>query len=299
VQVFLAMGGNFLSAAPDTDATAAALRKTRLTAHISTKLNRSHLVHGQWALILPCLGRTEFDRQASGNQFVTVENSMGVVHQSHGGLEPASSTLLSEVAIVCELAKATLGEDWSGFTANYDTIRDHISRVVPGFENFNARVHHPGGFYLPNAARERRFETATGKANFTVYPISFWSLPEGCLLLMTVRSHDQYNTTIYGLDDRYRGIKHGRRVVFLSAAELARRGLKSGEWVDLVSVYDDGERIAPRFLTVEYPIPPGCAAAYFPEANVLVPLHKTAKRSNTPISKSVIIQIRKARDSRP
>ncbi|MGC4043663.1 MAG: FdhF/YdeP family oxidoreductase [Armatimonas sp.] len=293
VQVLVAMGGNFLSATPDTDATAAALRKTRLTVHISTKLNRAHVVHGRAALILPCLGRTEADLQATGAQFVTVENSMGVVHQSHGQLKPASEYLLSEVAIVCGLAKAVLGEDWSGFAANYDTIRDHISRVVPGFEDFNERVRHPGGFYLPNAARDGTYNTPTGKANFITHPIPDWTLPEGHLILMTIRSHDQYNTTIYGLDDRYRGIHHGRRVVFLNENELAARGLKAGEWVDLISVYEDGERIAHRFLTVAYAIPPGCAAAYFPEANVLVPLHKTAKKSNTPVSKSIVIKLRK------
>jgi molybdopterin-dependent oxidoreductase alpha subunit len=288
VRVFLAMGGNFLSASPDTDATAHALRQTTLTAHISTKLNRSHLVHGTQALILPCLGRTELDRQ----QFVTVENSMGVVHASRGGLAPASPELLSEVAIVCRLARATLGEDWSAFESSYDAIRERIARVVPGFEDFNRRVRRPGGFYLPNAAKERQFHTPTGRANFTVHSLPVWDLPDDCLLLMTIRSHDQYNTTIYGNDDRYRGIHDGRRVVFLNAGDLKKRGLKTGDHVDLVSVYEDGERVAPRFLVVAYPIPPRCAAAYFPEANVLVPLHKTARKSGTPISKSIVIRLR-------
>lgn len=297
-KVFFALGGNFLSATPDTAATAAALRNCRLTAHVSIKLNRSHLVTGRTALILPCLGRTEIDRQASGPQFVTTENSMGVVQKSEGRLPPASPHLLSEPMIVARLAVATLGNrsrvDWLGLAADYDRIRDHIARVVPGCEDYNRRVRQPGGFYLPNGPRERRFPTDTGKARFTVNPLPEQRLEPGQLLLMTVRSHDQFNTTVYGLDDRYRGIYGGRRVVFLNPEDVRERGLGSGDLVDLVSHFRGQTRVAPGFRVVEYDIPRGCAAAYFPEANVLVPLDSTAAVSNTPTSKHIVITVRRA-----
>jgi molybdopterin-dependent oxidoreductase alpha subunit len=296
-KVFLAMGGNFVSASPDTDVTEAAMRKARLTVHVSTKLNRSHTVTGARALILPTLGRTEKDRQAGGDQFVTVEDSMGMVHASHGGLAPASPHLLSEPAIVTRLARAVLGEQhlvpWADFERDYDLVRDRIARVVPGFTEFNTRVRRPGGFTLPHAPRDSRtFPTATGKANFTTAPVAYPEVPEGRLLLQTLRSHDQYNTTIYGLDDRYRGIKGGRRVVMVHPDDAATAGLADGDYADLVSEWTDGtERRAEGFRVVHYPTPRGCAAAYYPETNVLVPLDHTADTSNTPASKSVVIRL--------
>ncbi|EME97169.1 FdhF/YdeP family oxidoreductase [Streptomyces mobaraensis NBRC 13819 = DSM 40847] len=296
-KVFLAMGGNFVSATPDTDVTEAAVRRARLTVHVSTKLNRSHVITGARALILPTLGRTERDRQRGGDQFVTVEDSMGMVHASRGRLDPASPHLLSEPAIVCRLARAVLGTasttPWERFEEDYGTIRDRIARVIPGFEDFNARVSRPGGFTLPHAPRDSRtFPTTTGKANFTAAPMEYPHVPEGRLLLQTIRSHDQYNTTIYGLDDRYRGIKNGRRVVLLHPDDARDHGLADGAYADLVSEWTDGtERRAPGFRVVHYPTARGCAAAYYPETNVLVPLDHTADQSNTPASKSVIIRL--------
>ncbi|MFD5730651.1 FdhF/YdeP family oxidoreductase [Streptomyces sp. NPDC058368] len=295
-KVFFAMGGNFVAATPDTDVTEAAMRNARLTVHVSTKLNRSHAVTGARALILPTLGRTDKDVQAGGKQFVTVEDSMSKVHASRGNLTPASPHLLSEPAIVARLARAVLGPEsatpWEEFEKDYATIRDRISRVVPGFENFNARIAHPGGFTLPHGPRDsRRFPTATGKANFTAAPVEFPELPEGRLLLQTLRSHDQYNTTIYGLDDRYRGIKGGRRVVLVHPEDAEALGLPDGSYTDLVSEWKDGvERRAPGFRVVHYPTARGCAAAYYPETNVLVPLDSTADTSNTPASKSVVVR---------
>ncbi|MEE6265782.1 FdhF/YdeP family oxidoreductase [Streptomyces diastatochromogenes] len=299
-KVFFAMGGNFVSATPDTDVTEAAVRRARLTVHVSTKLNRSHAVTGARALILPTLGRTERDRQASGDQFVTVEDSMGMVHASRGRLEPAGPRLLSEPAIVARLARRVLGDrsstPWEDFEQDYATIRDRIARVIPGFEDFNAKVAHPGGFALPHAPRDSRsFPTATGKANFTAAPVEFPTAPEGRLLLQTLRSHDQYNTTIYGLDDRYRGIKNGRRVVLVNPDDADRLGFADGAYADLVSEWTDGsERRAPGFRVVHYPTARGCAAAYYPETNVLVPLDHTADASNTPASKSVVVRLEAA-----
>ncbi|MFD4632139.1 FdhF/YdeP family oxidoreductase [Streptomyces sp. NPDC058284] len=296
-KVFFAMGGNFVAASPDTEVTEAAMRKARLTVHVSTKLNRSHAVTGARALILPTLGRTERDVQGSGEQFVTVEDSMGMVHASRGRLKPASKQLLSEPAIVCRLARRVLGSashtPWEEFEKDYATVRDRIARVIPGFEDFNTKVAHPGGFALPHAPRdERRFPTATGKANFTAAPVEYPALPEGRLLLQTLRSHDQYNTTIYGLDDRYRGIKNGRRVVLVNPDDAADLGLAEGTYADLVSEWRDGvERRAPGFRIVHYPTARGCAAAYYPETNVLVPLDATADTSNTPASKSVVVRL--------
>ncbi len=294
-KVFFAMGGNFLSATPDTRFTAQALHNCSLTCHVSTKLHRGHLVTGGRALILPCLGRTERDTQLAGDQFVTVENSMGVVSASRGKLEPASPQLKSEPAIVCELARAVLGErskvNWEEMAHNYDHTRDKIERVVPGFENFNQRAKSPNGFYLPNAAKERVWNTPNGKANFFTTPINEWHLEPDQLLMMTIRSHDQYNTTIYGLDDRYRGVYNERRVVYLHADDIQSRGLKAGDVVNLKSHFNGEERAAPKFIVVEYPIPRGCAATYFPEANVLVPVKSVAEHSNTPTSKSVVITV--------
>ncbi|MFE9842995.1 FdhF/YdeP family oxidoreductase [Streptomyces goshikiensis] len=299
-KVLFAMGGNFVGATPDTTVTEAAIRRASLTVHVSTKLNRSHAVTGRRALILPTLGRTDKDVQAAGKQFVTVEDSMGMVHASRGNLAPASPHLLSEPAIVARMARAVLGAGsatpWEEFERDYATIRDRISRVVPGFEDFNARAARPEGFRLPHAPRdERRFPTKTGKANFTGAPVEYPRVPEGRLLLQTLRSHDQYNTTIYGLDDRYRGITGGRRVVMVNPEDAAELGLADGSYTDLVSEWRDGvERRAPGFRVVHYPTARGCAAAYYPETNVLVPLDSTADTSNTPASKSVVVRFEPA-----
>jgi molybdopterin-dependent oxidoreductase alpha subunit len=291
-KVFFALGGNFLSAAPDTEYTAAALRNARLTAHVSTKLNRAHLVAGGTALILPCLGRTEDDR----SRFVTTENSMGVVQMSRGRMRPASAQLLAEPEIVARLAQATLGARskvrWSWLAADYDRIRDLISRVIPGTEGYNERVRQPGGFYLPNDPREGRFTTPTGKAKFTVHPLPRHELRRSELLMMTVRSHDQYNTTIYGLEDRYRGLSGDRRVVLVNRDDLRELGLENGQTVDITSHFQGETRTARRFTAVEYDIPRGCACTYFPEANALVPARHVAHTSNTPASKSVVITLR-------
>jgi molybdopterin-dependent oxidoreductase alpha subunit len=295
VDVFVAMGGNFVAAAPDTEATIDALTRCRLTVQISTKLNRSHATTGAAALILPCLGRTERDLTGGHAQIVTVEDSMSMVHASRGSNEPASPQLLSEVAIVCQLARKALGDgrsvDWGAMERDYDVIRDHIEAVVPGFDDFNARIRR-GGFTLPHPPRDARsFPTATGVARLTVNTFQAIDVPPGRLLLQTMRSHDQYNTTIYGLDDRYRGIKQGRRVVFCNARDLAELGYADGDHVDIVSEWTDGlDRRATRFRIVEYPVAAGTCAAYFPEANVLVPLDSVADGSNTPTSKSVVVR---------
>jgi molybdopterin-dependent oxidoreductase alpha subunit len=297
VDVFVALGGNFAVATPDTDVTEAAVAKCALTVHVATKLNRSHLCHGREALILPCLGRTEVDVRSGVEQFVTVEDSMSMVHSSRGRLAPGSPHLRSEVAIVTALGHALFGDDvgWLQMGADYTQIRKHIENVVPGFHAFEQRVQAPGGFVLPNGPRDSRtFNTDTGHARFTVNPPDAVDVPAGHLLLQTVRSHDQFNTTVYGLDDRYRGIKGGRRVVFVNIDDLRDRGLRDGDLVDLVSVWSDGERRAAAFRAVEYATPRGCAAAYFPEANVLVPLDSTAEGSNTPTSKSVVIRLEPA-----
>ena len=301
VRVFMGLGGNFVAATPDTAVTEAGMRGCRLTIQVSTKLNRSHAVTGRAALILPCLGRTERDEQSGGAQFVTVEDSMSMVHASRGRLAPASKQLRSEVSIVTGLARELFGAedsiDWPTLSASYDLIRDHVSRVVPGFTDFNTRVRTPDGFQLPHGPRDSRtFPTTTGKANFTVNDLDILRVPEGSLLLQTVRSHDQYNTTIYGLDDRYRGIKQGRRVVFVNPDDLAELGLSDAQTVDLVSQWTDGvARRAPGFRIVGYPTAKGCAAAYFPETNVLVPLDSTAETSNTPTSKSVVVRLEPTR----
>ncbi|WP_434448942.1 FdhF/YdeP family oxidoreductase [Lentzea sp. E54] len=300
-KVFIAMGGNFVSATPDTPVTEKALEQCSLTVHVSTKLNRSHVVHGKTALILPALGRTESDVQHSGEQFVTVEDSMSVVHRSRGRLKPASDQLLSEVSIVCRLARKTLGAShpvaWEEFEKDYDVIREHISRVVPGCTDYNTRVRQPDGFVLPHPPRDsREFATATGKANFTANEMTVIEVPEGRLLMQTLRSHDQYNTTIYGLDDRYRGVKDGRRVVFVNPADIAALGFTDGQMVNIVSEWKDDptgvvERRADAFRIVSYPTARGCVATYFPEANPLVPLDSKADISGTPTSKSVIVRL--------
>ncbi|MGC0335437.1 FdhF/YdeP family oxidoreductase [Streptomyces sp. SLBN-8D4] len=301
VKVFLALAGNFVRAAPDSEVTEEAMRSCRLTAHISTKLNRSHTVCGDTALILPTLGRTERDVQADGEQFVTVENSMSEVHTSQGRLEPASHLLLSEVAILCRLARRTLGGKpdipWDRFEGDYGTIRDRISRIVPGFHDFNARVTRPGGFQLPNPVNEGVFNTSVGKALFTRNERVVPKAPEGHLLLQTLRSHDQWNTIPYSLDDRYRGIHGSRHVVLVNPADLPGLGLAQGDQVDLVSVWADGtERRARNFEVVPYPAAQGSAAAYYPETNVLVPLDSVADISNQPTSKGIVVRLEPTSD---
>ncbi|QHE69463.1 FdhF/YdeP family oxidoreductase [Rhodococcus sp. WAY2] len=299
--VFMAMGGNFVSATPDTDVTEAALRNCSLTVQVSTKLNRSHLVHGRTALILPSLGRTDKDVQATGKQFVTVEDSMSMVHRSRGSLTPSSIHMRSEVAIVCGIAETLFGPGhpvpWTSFTADYDLIRDAISRVVPGFDGFNTKVRQKEGFGLPHPPRDSRtFQTETGKANFAVNDLVWLPVPPGRLMLQTMRSHDQYNTTIYGLDDRYRGVKGGRRVLFVNTRDIEKLGYRDGDHVDLISEWKNRsgnveERRADNFRLVAYPTPVGNAAAYYPETNPLIPLDHVADKSNTPVSKAILIRL--------
>ncbi len=294
VKVFIGLGGNFLSATPDTAYTAKALNRCSMTVQVSTKLNRSHLITGEHALILPCLGRTEIDLQQNKPQFVTVENSMGIVHSSEGHLTPASKDLKSEPAIIAGLAKATLGVNWEGYIANYDEIRDRISRVIPGFENFNHKVRKPGGFVLPHAVRDRKeFFTPSKRAIFTVHSIPHLEVAAGQFIMATIRSHDQYNTTIYGMEDRYRGIHQGRRVVLMNIEDMKEQNLSEGEPVDLISHFRGVKRRAKNFRIVTYEIPRGCVASYFPETNVLIPIDSFAEGSQTPTSKSVIISLEK------
>lgn len=296
-KILIAMGGNFLSASPDTNYTAEALRKCRLTVHVSTKLNRSHLIHGGEALILPCLSRSDKDVIDGVEQFVSTENSTSVVQSSKGVLKPVSKELLSEPVIVCRLAKATLGNrskvNWEKYSKNYDTIRDDIERTIPGFENYNERIRKHGGFYLPNCNREGRFDTSSSKAKFNISTFKGLEMKDDELMMMTIRSHDQFNTTIYGLNDRYRGIYNERRVILMSKIDICKRDLKNGDVVDLYNYHDGIERAALKFITVEYQIPEGCAATYFPEANVLVPVTSVAEKSNTPTSKQVIVKVKK------
>ncbi len=294
--VFFAMGGNFAAASPDTDEVSKALANCDLTVQVITKLNRTALTPGKTSIILPCLGRSEIDIQAGGEQFVSTESTMLNVQMSKGVFEPVSEHLRSEPWIVCELAKAVLGGrstvDWAGMAANYDLIRDAISRVVPGCENYNERIRVKGGFYMPNPPRERKFSTAAGKALFKASRLNTIDLPPGRLMLTTIRSHDQFNTTIYGLDDRYRGIDGHRRVIFMNAADIEKYGLTPGQSVDITSYFGDREREVRGFTVVKYEIPVDCAAAYFPEANPLIPLESVAKRSFTPTSKCVVISVR-------
>lgn len=294
-KVFVAMGGNFLSATPDTEFTAKALQNCDLTVQISTKLNRSHLIHGKAALILPTLGRTDLDLQADGEQFVTVEDSMGVVHSSKGILEPISEHLLSEPAIVAGIAKATLAKtnlDWDKLVANYDNTRDLIEKTIAGFENYNHRVRQDGGFYLPNLPRERKFGTDTAKAKFSINKLESIQLLDNEYLMMTIRSHDQFNTTIYGLDDRYRGIYNERRIIMMNETDMTEAKLEKYQVVNLYNYHGGVERVAEKFIVVPYNIPRKCVATYFPEANVLVPIDSFADISKTPTSKSVVITIK-------
>lgn len=297
-QFFMALGGNFVQAAPDTEVTAKALRSAAMTVQVSTKLNRSHLECGDTALILPTMGRTEKHVSPAGEQFVTVEDSMSAVHASRGVLPPVSPHVRSEVAIVAGLAEATIGDrhgiDWPAMAIDHHIIREHISRVVPGCEEYNHNVDRPGGFVMPHPPRDSRtFETASGKGEFAASPIELLHVPEGHLVLQTLRSHDQFNTTIYGLSDRYRGIEDGRRVVFVHPDDITALGFTAGDLVDLVAHWegDDVTRVARRFRIVSYDTPRGSAAAYYPETNPLVPLDSTAIGSNTPTSKSVMVRL--------
>ncbi|PJI48223.1 MAG: CbbBc protein [Pseudomonas sp.] len=306
-KVFIGLGGNFAQATPDSPRTHQALQSCALTVQISTKLNRSHLTVGGDALILPCLGRTDIDRQAEGPQAVTVEDSFSMIHASFGQLEPSSKLMRSEPAIIAGIAKATLGNhpvDWDAMIAHYDRIRDLIADTIPGFTDFNRRVAHPGGFHLGNSAGSRRWTTASGKANFHRHPLPADLLHakiretgrEPHLILQTLRSHDQYNTTIYGLDDRYRGVRGQREVVFANEADIRRLGFEPGEKVDLVSLWSDGvDRRVSGFTLLAYDIPAGQAAAYYPETNPLVPLDSHGVGSHTPTSKFVAIRFEKAR----
>jgi molybdopterin-dependent oxidoreductase alpha subunit len=302
IRFFMAVGGNLVGAISDTQAAEAAMHGAEMTVQVSTKLNRSHAVVGDEALILPTMGRTEIDRQATGVQFVSVEDTVCAVHPSWGTLAPVAPGLLSEVAIISRLARAVLGTrvgvDWVGFERDYDLIREHISHVVAGCADYNVKIRREGGFLLPNGPRDSRtFPTPTGKAMLTVNDLEYLDRPEGTLILQTLRSHDQFNTTIYGHDDRYRGIKKGRHVVFVNPNDLVSLGLVDEQLVDVHGVYDDGlDRVLRGFRVVSYPTARGCAAAYYPEANVLVPLGQVAEGSNTPVSKAVIVRLEPARD---
>ncbi|MCO5947792.1 FdhF/YdeP family oxidoreductase [Mucilaginibacter flavidus] len=299
LKVFFAMGGNFLSATPDTAYTAEGLRKMKLTVNVSTKLNRGHLVHGEESIILPTLARSDKDVVGGEVQFITCENSMGVIQSSKGVLSPISDNLMSENKIVCELAKVTLGSksvvNWDRFAKSYDAVRDDIEKVIPGFDDYNERVRKPGGFYLPNAAREGKFETKEfgNKVPFTISELPDHKLAVDEYIMTTIRSHDQFNTTIYGLNDRYRGIHNERRIIFMNRNDIQKAGFKEGEKVDLFNYHGDKERVARLFVIIPYNIPEGNTATYYPETNVLVPIDSVAEKSNTPTSKLVIIKIKK------
>ncbi|WP_027137329.1 FdhF/YdeP family oxidoreductase [Gaetbulibacter saemankumensis] len=296
-KVFFGLGGNFISAVPDTLYAAEAMSNCNLTVHVSTKLNRSHLVTGKEALILPCLGRSEKDYQKTGLQIQSVENSMGVVTSTKGVLEPCSDKLLSEVAVVCGIAHATLGSsskvNWLAYRDNYKLVRDDIAEVVTGFEDYNNRLYNPSGFYLPNGARFRKFNTSTRKANFSINKLPEWKLKNEELIMMTIRSHDQFNTTIYGLNDRYRGIFNERRIIFMNRDDMKMRNLEAEEVVRLKSIFKGVTREAHNFKVIPYDIPKNCCATYFPESNILVPLDSFAHTAKTPASKSVIITVHK------
>jgi len=299
VNVFFSMGGNFLSATPDTTYTAQALRKLKLSVCVSTKLNRSHLVHGEEALILPTLSRSDLDLVNGEVQFISTESSMGIVQSSKGVLKPVSDKLMNETQIVCRLAMATLGSrsvvNWQRYHNSYDAVRDDIEKCIPGFENYNIRVREKNGFYLPNAAREGKFitEKYIDRAPFTLTSVPNNTLAPGEYLMATTRTHDQFNTTIYGYEDRYRGIKNERRVIFMNQQDIDEAGFVNGEKVDLFN-YDDGiQRVAPLFIIVAYPIPKGNTVTYFPETNVLISINNVVKESNMPAAKYVRIKIKK------
>jgi molybdopterin-dependent oxidoreductase alpha subunit len=299
VKVFFAMGGNFLSATPDTEYTAAAMRKLKLNVNVSTKLNRTHLVHGEEAIIFPTLARSDKDLVDGVEQFVSCENSMGVVQMSKGILKPVAAALRSENRIICEIAKTTLGArtrvDWDRYANSYDAVRDLVERCIPGFNEYNKRVREPGGFYLPNGPRAGKFSSKEfgDKMPFSISGVPEIPMEADDYRMATIRSHDQFNTTIYGMDDRYRGIHGERRVVFMNPSDVTAAGLQAGDTVDLFNYYEGVERVARLFVVVPYDIPARCTAAYYPETNVLVPIGSVAEKSNTPTSKMVLIKIRK------
>ena len=301
-KVFFSLGGNLLAAGPDTELIADGMRQQKLTVFVATKLNRGHLTTGETSLLLPTFAHVDVDMQASGHQMTSCENSMGVVSQNKGILVPIPGQMLSEVAIISGVAIATLGDrlkgDWVAMTQNYDVIRDHISRIIPGFENFNEKLRKPGGFYLPNGPRERKFTTENGKANFTTTELEKYALEPDQLVLMTVRSHDQFNTTIYDYNDRYRGVQGERRVLFMNPEDAKARGLKTKDLIDITSHFEGETRTVEKFLVVPYDIPKGNVCAYFPEANPLVPISSVAKVSNTPTSKYVVVTVAKAKVSK-
>ncbi|MEX0884770.1 MAG: molybdopterin dinucleotide binding domain-containing protein, partial [Cyclobacteriaceae bacterium] len=296
-RVFLGMGGNFALAAPDTLKVFEGLRQCELTAHVSTKLNRSHLIHGKTGLILPCLGRTESDITSKGPQFVSTEDTAGRIRMSQGDLTPTSNELKSEVAIVCGLAESTLigksNTNWSSYAEDYDLIREKIEEVIPGFSEFNQRIRKLGGFYLPNGAREGKFHTPTGKAQITVNSLAPQNPNPAPFILMTVRSHDQFNTTVYGYDDRYRGIKNSREVVMMHPQDIASLQCKTGDLVKITSNFNGEQRVLSHFQVVSYEISRGCVAVYFPEGNVLVALENKSEESHCPASKYVEVTIEK------
>jgi molybdopterin-dependent oxidoreductase alpha subunit len=296
VKVFMAMGGNFISATPDSQLTGEAIQNCELTVQVSTKLNRAHLVTGKEALVLPCIARSEEDSQNGKTQFITVENSMGVVHASKGTFEPASTDLLSEPSIVSRLGEATFGNEtinWESYRHDYNLIRNEIAACIPGFENYNEKVKKSAGFYLPNGSRDRNFATYNGKANFTINPAPENKIVDGKFIMMTIRTHDQYNTTIYGMDDRYRGILNERRVILMNPEDIKSQGLSKMDVVNIHSHFNGEERTAIKFKVVPYDIAIGCVATYFPEANVLIPINNVARISNTPASKFVEVSLEK------
>lgn len=294
-KVFFGLGGNFISAVPDTNYAAQGLANCDLTVHVSTKLNRSHLVTGKEALILPCLGRSEKDYQKTGVQVQSVENSMGIVSSTRGVLEPCSDKILSEVAVVCNIAKATLQNrtkiNWEKYTNDYNLVREDIQDVVSGFEDYNSRLKQPSGFYLPNGPRNKQFKTKTGKANFSINKLPKWKLKDAEFIMMTIRSHDQFNTTIYGLNDRYRGIYNERRIILMNSEDIKQHNLKAYQVVNIKSEFNGVVRQAKNFKIIPYNIPSRCCATYFPEANVLVAIDNYAHTAKTPASKSVIVTV--------
>ncbi|WP_194778271.1 FdhF/YdeP family oxidoreductase [Pararhodonellum marinum] len=298
VKFFMGLGGNFALAAPDTDMVFKGLGNCDMTVHISTKLNRSHLVHGKTALILPCLGRTESDLTAKGPQFVSTEDTAGRVRMSMGDLPPASEALKSEVGIICGIAKATLkhrsSTDWQAFAQDYDLVRDKIEQVIDGFESYNQRVRKAGGFYLPNCNREGKFDTSDKKAHFTSNPLPENTIHQDHFILMTIRSHDQFNTSIYGFNDRYRGINQSREVVLMHEEDMKKLGIEPEERVDLTSIFNQEKRVLKHLQAVPYPITRGCVGVYFPEGNVLVAIDNKSPESHCPASKFVEVSIQKA-----
>jgi len=297
-KVFVGLGGNFALAVPDTNLAFKAIQNCDLTVQISTKLNRSHIVTGKMAVILPCLGRTEIDVTSKGPQFVTTEDTAGRIRMSKGNLKPASKNLKSEPSIICNLAEITLkgksSTDWSLYAEDYNLIRNKIEEVIDGFKDYNIRIQQPGGFYLPNCARDRRFETDSGKAHLTVNPVPENKIAPSHFILMTMRSHDQFNTTIYGYSDRYRGIENSREVVLMNRIDIKTLGLQAKDYVNITSHFKGEKRTLNNFQVVPYNISRGCIGMYFPEGNVLVAIDNKSPESFCPSSKFVEVSIQKS-----